>query len=643
MKPMRGVILPVVLFMLLLVGLLAAMFSFRVHADLSSTQVNASRLQTRLAAEAGVDRAKMLLAASPFDPSQWYDNPEMLNRILVWADGVVAEEMGTNREYEETMAYRYSVVADDPTDDKDYIRFGITDEASKLNLNLATESQLLKLMSLSVGEDSEINPQRIVDAILDWRDSDTQPRGEAGDTEGVYYSKLDNPYRVRNGDFVTVEELLLVKDVTPQILYGEDYDRNGLLTPNEDDGDRSFPLDNQDGTLNRGLYPYLTTFSYETNVSNENRPRVNLLGKEETLRAELALVFPDEPEVIDACITAIKGPKDPQGPGGAGGPGGSTGDPQNPTGGTKPPPGGTPPPGGNPPPSGPGGSRRSPQPNGSRNPGQPQTDSFDASVGKAGRLARLQQEPEIAPPSGNSGSNPTRPTRGNQPSGNPRSPALQPGSPGSPDEAEGEGTEGEGTESPEQDKGNGTKDPTGGPKSGSAGTPKINSPADLLLDRKSGEPVDPPPFTGDQLAVLMDRTTAKASKENRIVGLINVNTATRPVLECLEELTGEQIEQILALRDRIDPVTRSTTAWLYNEGVLDAQTFAKVAPKITARGQQFMIESLGFADHIGMVTRLQVMVDRVGPILQTIYYRDISSIGGSFPIREEDKEKRRVR
>jgi hypothetical protein len=51
-----------------------------------------------------------------------------------------------------------------------------------------------------------------------------------------------------------------------------------------------------------------------------------------------------------------------------------------------------------------------------------------------------------------------------------------------------------------------------------------------------------------------------------------------------------------------------------------------------------MIESLGYADHIGMVTRLEVVVDMVGPIPQTIYYRDISEVGANFPIREEDVE-----
>jgi len=56
-----------------------------------------------------------------------------------------------------------------------------------------------------------------------------------------------------------------------------------------------------------------------------------------------------------------------------------------------------------------------------------------------------------------------------------------------------------------------------------------------------------------------------------------------------------------------------------------------------------MVESLGYADHIGMVTRLEVVLDLIGPIPQTTYYRDVTQIGGHFPIREEDLDNVRIR
>ena len=143
----------------------------------------------------------------------------------------------------------------------------------------------------------------------------------------------------------------------------------------------------------------------------------------------------------------------------------------------------------------------------------------------------------------------------------------------------------------------------------------------------------------DHLAVLMDHTTIVKPDERTIPGLINISTAPVTVLECLEDLSAEHIQKLLAKRDTLDSKTLATTAWLVSEGVMDVAAYEKVAPHITARGQQFTIESLGYSDYMGMVTRLQVVLEMNGPIVQTIYYRDISNLGGAFPIREADKEK----
>ncbi len=550
----RGVILPVVLMVLLLLGLLGAMFAFRVNADLASTQAVAYRFQARLAAEAGVERVKLLLRESRYDMDRWYDNIEELHRVIVWTDEGNPTVWGSNEELDDqTVVYRFSIVGDDPTDDEDFIRFGITDESAKLNLNTATETQLLTLVRAAVAGDEEIDPQKIVDAILDWRDKDQLPRGEDGGTEGPYYLTLPRAYRVKNGPFDTVEELLLVKGVTPLVLYGEDFDRNGLLTPNEDDGDNSFPLDNQDGVLNRGLYPYLTVHSLENNVSNENRARVYLLGSEAKVREELSLVFPDEPDIVDYIVSAtrLRG-------GGRGGSNAARG------------------------------GRRS---------------------GSGGRRSGSSTGRRGSDTSGDGGADPL-------------------GTDEPDDGTEAPGTDGTGAA--ETDEGRVREGP-------------IPTPASLLLDQAISVRARKNPLTLEHLAVLLDRTTTVDPKQQTIAGLININTAPRLVLECIEGLAEEQIESILEVRARLGSEAKKTTAWLLTEEVVDLETFEQIAPQMTARGQQFTIEALGYADHIGMVTRLEVVVDMVGPIAQTVYYRDLSYLGGHYPIREEDLEEFRGR
>jgi general secretion pathway protein K len=76
-------------------------------------------------------------------------------------------------------------------------------------------TQLLKSEELDLEED-EVGD--IVNAIKDWIDSDDEVTEEGGfGAESAYYLGLNNPYSCRNAPFETLEELRLVKGVTPEI------------------------------------------------------------------------------------------------------------------------------------------------------------------------------------------------------------------------------------------------------------------------------------------------------------------------------------------------------------------------------------------------------------------------------------------
>ncbi len=585
-----AVILPIVLAVILLLGLLAGMLAFRVNADLAATQAVSQRIQTRLAAEAGVDFVKGLLPVLRLDKNLWYHNPEELHRIIVWADGVDPQEWGTNEELDEgAWAYRFSIVADDLSDDEDFIRIGLTDESSKLNLNTATAEQLLVLVSAAAGDDAEFDAEEIVGAILDWRDSDDNSRSKTGESEAIYYRELDRPYQIKNGLFDTVEELLLVKGVTGKLLYGEDFDRNGLLGLHEDDGDLTFPPDNEDNRLNQGLYAYLTVWSVDDQTSNDNRPRIYLFDEESVVSAALALEFPDEPTVVNYIVSSTRGQGGANGAGNAANPGRGG---NNNAGG-----------GGNT--EGTGGGSEADTPTGSGS-----TDNDDGNPrGKLGPQQQVREEGDAAEEET-------------------EEPAAEPGGQPSDNTLVGdEAGESEGEEGEETDDAQGALGP-------------IETPAALLLQRETDTGALLSPMGVEHLAILMDRTTVVRPG---VVGLINVNTASALVLKCINGLTDEHIASIIETRDSLDAEDQSTTAWLVTEEVLDLETYVRIAPQITARGQQFTIDSLGYADHVGMVTRLQVVVDMVGPIAQTIYYRDLTKLGAQYPIREEDKEKVRGR
>ncbi len=92
------------------------------------------------------------------------------------------------------------------------------------------------LLSGSFPIEDEAEARSIVDAVTDWIDEDDQ-ESDLG-AESGFYQSLAKPYSCRNGPVRYIEELLLVKGISPALLFGSD-DKNGLadyLTVNGDDG-----------------------------------------------------------------------------------------------------------------------------------------------------------------------------------------------------------------------------------------------------------------------------------------------------------------------------------------------------------------------------------------------------------------------
>jgi general secretion pathway protein K len=89
-------------------------------------------------------------------------------------------------------------------------------ESGKVNLNRAGALVLKMMLNNFQIEDARKNI--IVDSIMDWRDKDNLHR--LNGAEDDYYLSLPQPYKCKNGDFTSIEELLLVRGVTPEIFHG---------------------------------------------------------------------------------------------------------------------------------------------------------------------------------------------------------------------------------------------------------------------------------------------------------------------------------------------------------------------------------------------------------------------------------------
>jgi type II secretory pathway component PulK len=159
-------------------------------------------------------------------------------------------------------------------DDKTY-DFGLADEAAKINLNTASLEMLLKLPSMT---------SELASSIIDWRDGNQEI--STGGAESEYYLLLPEPYYCKDAPLETVEEVLLIKGGSPEVLYGEDTNRNGVLDSNENDSEASPPSDNSNGKLDAGFFNYVTVYSAEPNVDAQGNQRLNVRNRANQQRVQ---------------------------------------------------------------------------------------------------------------------------------------------------------------------------------------------------------------------------------------------------------------------------------------------------------------------------------------------------------------------
>jgi DNA uptake protein ComE-like DNA-binding protein len=214
----------------------------------------------------------------------WYDNASYFQGVAVVKDDDPARRA------------RFTIIA--PRIDSEGIasggiRFGLENESCRINLNSIKTDQGAEKTSQQILMALPGMTEEIADAILDWIDPDDEPRANGAESE--YYSTLDPPYAPKNGPLDTVEELLLVRGVTPGLLFGCDLNRNGQIDPGEP-GPQSLPdVDNSDGSMNQGWAAYFTLHSLEKNLQSTGQPKININGDDmQKLYNDLQPVIGDE-------------------------------------------------------------------------------------------------------------------------------------------------------------------------------------------------------------------------------------------------------------------------------------------------------------------------------------------------------------
>ena len=251
-----AVVLLIVLVVIVALSLSAYTFTDLMLANRHATQVHGKRIQARYLVESGVEKVKLYLSqdvATQAEMGGHFNNP------LFFQGNVVIPDLDLQTRGGFTVLSPYY----DESLGAAGLRYGLDDESTRLNLNvlLAVDSAASAAGALAEGTDASAAAallggtdaaslssassstgrtlllglpgmtEDVADAILDWMDEDEEPREYGAEAE--YYSGLNPPYAPRNGPLQTVEELLLVRGVTPQLLFGLDTNRNGLIDPHE--------------------------------------------------------------------------------------------------------------------------------------------------------------------------------------------------------------------------------------------------------------------------------------------------------------------------------------------------------------------------------------------------------------------------
>jgi hypothetical protein len=115
--------------------------------------------------------------------------------------------------------------------------------------------------------------ETIADSILDWIDTDDAPRAAGAETQ--YYAGRGLPYGPRNGVPMSLEELLLVRDISRHSLFGDDWDLNYQV----DDREFRRAISVSTTRASGGSLPWaslLTVHSAERNTACDGEVRIYL-------------------------------------------------------------------------------------------------------------------------------------------------------------------------------------------------------------------------------------------------------------------------------------------------------------------------------------------------------------------------------
>ncbi len=184
-------------------GALALAVAAHVSANMASASAVKLRTTAHYLARAGIEQARMVLAA---DSNAWDDATELWATSRSSFKDVRLDSGAFNLSYIMRNDAGLTVT-----------NYGLVDEDRRISLNIPSENfEILRSMLILRAGEGPAGATTIANSILDWKDEDEEPREDGAEND--YYQSLEPPYDCHDGVIDIAEELLLIKNMTPELL-----------------------------------------------------------------------------------------------------------------------------------------------------------------------------------------------------------------------------------------------------------------------------------------------------------------------------------------------------------------------------------------------------------------------------------------
>ena len=199
--PRQGAALVVSLWIILILSMIIAALAYEMHIEAGITSYSRKRLKAQAAARGGVEYARFLLARSFSASDETLDDDSAETRRVLQKN--LSRGIGVSSH---TLEFSDSAAA----------TIQILPEAGRRNVNTLEDEDWEEILDQS-GVPEEVWPD-LIDCFMDYIDEGDTHRLNGAEKDDPFYERAG--YAPKNAPLDTIDELALVKNFTPEIVYG---------------------------------------------------------------------------------------------------------------------------------------------------------------------------------------------------------------------------------------------------------------------------------------------------------------------------------------------------------------------------------------------------------------------------------------